>query len=420
MGTFTYTQSAVYSLFMLVRETVIAYLLFKLTKLEQGGHVRRKIACLWKEPRAPEGYETAVSLHGHTNCSKESLHFIADFADKFGLLQWFLSLKERKAMRDSRIRFDFDRAYWTPPLTPNAAYELEFDQINEKLALNGIVSLTDHDNIQAALSLRVHQDEAAVPISIEWSVPYGGDELHIGLHNLPAGDAPAIVARMNEYTGDPREYILREILAELNARPDVLIVLNHPLWDIAGAGSDLHCEAVNSFMGKLGQHIHAFELGGLRSWEENRAVYDLAAEWNVAVIGGGDRHGCEPSACLNLTHAASFPEFISEVRTHKRTNVLFMPQYARPLWERMLQVVLDATAHQPHNPAGAHWDARTFHPDPKGNLRPLSELWRRRPAFIEVIFGVFRLLESGAIRQAIASHVKRRQQMQFLLGHEEA
>jgi hypothetical protein len=382
--------------------------------------VERKVACFWKEPHAAEGYETAVSLHGHTNCSKESLHFIADLAGRVGLLRWFLALKERKSMRESQIRFDLDRAYWTPPLTPNAAYDVEFTQISEQLGLNPIVSLTDHDNIQAPMSLRVHKDKAAVPISTEWSVPYGGDELHLGLHNLPASDASALLARMNAYTAEPADPVLKELLTELDARPDVLIVLNHPMWDIAGAGRELHREAVHSFMGKLGQHIHAFELGGLRSWEENREVYDLAAEWNVAVIGGGDRHGCEPSACLNLTHAASFPEFISEVRARKRTHVLFMPQYARPLWERMLQVVLDATAHQPHNPDGMYWDNRTFHPDPNGNLRPLSELWQRRPPFIEATFGIFRLLESGAIRQAIASHVRRRQQMQFLLGQEKA
>ena len=201
---------------------------------------------------------------------------------------------------------------------------------------------------------------------------------------------------------------------------DVLIVLNHPLWDIVGAGEEIHREAVHSFMAKLGQCIHAFELGGLRSWEENRSVYELAAEWNVAVIAGGDRHGCEPSACLNLTNAGSFPEFITEVRNQKRTHLLFMPQYARPLWTRVLQVVMDTTLEQPGNPAGTYWDDRTFHPDHTGTLRPLSELWKRRPEFIEFVFSAFRLLENGAMRHAIASAMRRRQQMQFRLGQEEA
>ena len=382
--------------------------------------MERKIDCLWKEPRAAEGYQTAVSLHGHTNFSHESLHFISDFAGKITILRWLIAVKDREAVQESKVHIDFDRAYWTPPLTPSAAYDLESRQISEQLGLRSIVSLTDHDNIHAALLLRVHKNTADVPISTEWSVPYGGGELHIGLHNLPPAEAESMLETMNAYTANPIETVLKEVLADLHSRRDVLVVLNHPMWDIVGAGQDVHREAVHSFMGKLGQYVHAFELGGLRGWEENRKVYELAAEWNVAVLAGGDRHGCEPSACLNLTNAASLPEFIAEVRSQKRTHLLFMPQYARPLWTRVLQVVLDTTREQPGNPSGAYWDDRTFHPDSAGNLRPISHLWKRRPPFIEGVFGIFRLLEHSAIRQAIASEVRRRQQMQFVLGQEEA
>jgi len=382
--------------------------------------VERKIDCLWKEPKAVKGYQAAVSLHGHTNYSQESLYFISEFANKTGFLRPLLAMKERKAMRESQVRLDLHRAYWTPPLTPSVAYDIESRQITEQLGLRSIVSLTDHDNIHAPTMLRVHKDTADVPISIEWSVPFGGDELHIGVHHLPPGDAETIVAAMNAYTENPSAPVLKQLLIELHSKKDVLTVLNHPMWDIVGAGEEVHRAALLSFMVKFGQYVHAFELGGLRSWEENRKVYDLAAEWNVAVIAGGDRHGCEPSACVNLTNASSFPEFIQEVREHKRTHLLFMPQYARPLWTRMLQVVVDATAEQPGNPAGIYWDDRTFHPDRDGVMRPISQLWKRRPPFIEGILGVFRLLEHAAIRQAIATQVRRRQQLRFLFEQEEA
>lgn len=381
--------------------------------------MERKITCLWKEPHAAEDYKTAVSLHGHTIYSQESLYFISDFAGKVGLLRWLLAMKEKKAVRQSNIRLDFDRAYWTPPLTPSAAYEIECRQITEQLRLRSIVSLTDHDNIYAPQLLRVRERTSDVPISTEWSVPYGGAELHIGLHNLPPHQAESIVAAMNACTAKPDQSLLKQVLADLHARKDVLIVLNHPMWDIVGAGEEIHRLAVRSFMAALGQYIHALELGGLRGWEENRKTYELAEAWNVAVIAGGDRHGSEPSAVLNLTNAASLPEFIAEVR-RKQTHILFMPQYAKPLWTRMLQVVLDVTKPQPGHPLGTNWDDRTFHPDQTGALRPLSQLWDHRPAFIESIFGVFRLLESGAIRQAIASQVRRRQQTQFSFGQEEA
>jgi predicted metal-dependent phosphoesterase TrpH len=382
--------------------------------------LEQKISCFWKEPKAAEAYQTAIALHGHTNFSQESLHFISDFAKKFAFLRWLMALKDREALRESKVHIDLKRAYWTPPLSPSAAFELETRQISEELRLRSFVSLTDHDNIHAALLLRVHKNMADVPISIEWSVPYCSAELHIGLHNLPPGSAEQMVEKMHAYTDNPSESVLKEVLAELHARRDVLIVLNHPVWDIVGAGEEVHRQAVGSFMAKFSNYVDAFELGGFRSWEENREVYELAAGWNVPIVAGGDRHGCEPSACLNLTNATSLPEYIDEVRNQKRTHVLFMPQYARPLWVRMLQVALDATQVQPGNPLGIYWDERTFHPDYTGTMRPISQLWVRRPAFIEMIFGTVRMLESAAIRQAIASEVRRRQQMQFLFGQEEA
>jgi hypothetical protein len=382
--------------------------------------VDRKITCLWKEPLAAEQYQTAVSMHGHTMYSRESLRFLGYFAEKSGVLQWLLARKDREAVRESKVHIDFDSAYWTPPLTPSAAYDVEHRQIADQLGLKSIISLTDHDNIQAPLLLRVHKDRADVPISTEWSVPYAGSELHLGIHNLPPSQAESLLAAMNAYTKESREESLREILHELDQAKGVLVVLNHPLWDIVGAGEEIHTRAVRSFMAIHGEHVHALELGGLRSWEENGKVYEFAAQWNVAVIGGGDRHGCEPSACLNLTKATSFPEFVEEIRRHKRTHLLFMPQYARPLWARMLQVVLDTTEMQPGHPLGTYWDDRTFHLDRNGVMRPISHLWKKRPTFIETVFAVFRLLENGTVSQAIASDVLRRQQMKFLIGQEEA
>jgi hypothetical protein len=377
--------------------------------------VNQRVSCVWKEPLAVEAYQTAVSLHSHTMYSKESLHFISHFAGRSAVLRWLLAVKDKEAMRESHVHLDFKQAYWTPPLTPSAAYEIECRQINQEVGLKSIVSLTDHDNIQAPWLLKVHKETADIPISTEWSVPYRGGELHIGVHNLPPAQSHSMLASMNAYTAQPKDALLREVLAELHAA-DVLVVLNHPLWDIVGAGEQIHTRALRSFMAIHGQYVHAFELGGLRTWEENRNVYDLAERWNVPVIAGGDRHGCEPNSCLNLTNANSMSEFVEEVRKEKRTHLLFMPQYVRPLWERMLQVVLDTTGPQPGHPLGTYWDDRTFHPDRAGNLRPISGLWKRRPPFIEGVFGVFRLLEHGAVRQAIASHAQRRQQMEFQLS----
>jgi hypothetical protein len=380
--------------------------------------MERKITCFWSEPKSAEAYQAAVSLHGHTIYSKESLWFVPEYLGKIRALRWIMQHHNAKSQRNKGLALDFERAHWTPPATPSAAYELETRQIHDKLNLRSIVSLSDHDNITAPLLLRIHNDTADVPISMEWSVPFQEDELHLGVHNLPEAEAESIVAAMNAYTANPHEEVLREILADLHARKDVLLVLNHPLWDLFHMG-ELHTQALNAFLAKHGQFIHAFELGGLRCWEENRAVYDLAAQWNVAVLAGGDRHGFEPSACLNLTNATCLSEFVQEVRG-KTTHVLFMPQYTRPLWTRMLEVLLDASREHPGHPMGAHWTERTFHPDRSGALQPVCHLWDHTPDFIESTLKVFRLIDSSVMRGAIETEVRRRQRVWLRFGPEEA
>ena len=166
------------------------------------------------------------------------------------------------------------------------------------------------------------------------------------------------MARFEAFTATPVEdrstasYAaqLTDMLSELHEIPNVLIIFNHPLWDLYRIGDDHHRVLVNDFLAVHGQFIHALELNGLRNWKENREVATLAANWNQLVISGGDRHGIEPNANINLTHATSFNEFVHEVRRDRQSHVLFMPQYAEPWKHRILQSTLDAIRNYPHFP----------------------------------------------------------------------
>jgi hypothetical protein len=96
----------------------------------------------------------------------------------------------------------------------------------------------------------------------------------------------------------------------------------------------------------------------------------------MLLISGGDRHGVEPNANLNLTNAASFTEFVHEIRREKKSDILFMPQYSEPWKHRLLQSTIDAIRHYPEFPQGSRtWDERVYHPDADGVARPLNELW---------------------------------------------
>jgi hypothetical protein len=380
--------------------------------------LRSTLTCLWKEPNAAREHRAAVSLHGHTNHSREGLYFIGDYAARNPILRLALATQERRAQTEAAITVDFGRAHWTPPLPPLAAFQLERDQIERGLGLASMVSLTDHDSIEAPMLLRILPETRCIPVSVEWSVPYQDTTLHVGIHNLPGDRAEAIMGQLADYTKNPVEQHLPDLFKMLHDDPDVLVVLNHPMWDLAGIGKQRHVSTVCDFVAKVGMFIHAFELGGLRSWEENQAVLDFAERWNQLVIGGGDRHGAEPSAVVNLTDAGTFPEFVHEVRQRRRCHVLFMPQYAEPFALRMLQSLLDAIREYPDYPFGARrWDDRVFHPDRNGVLRPLATLWNKPPAFIEIFLSTVRMLEMEPVRRAVqVALAKPEHEMQFALG----
>ncbi len=159
-----------------------------------------RLSCFWQEPELGRETRAAVSLHGHTSRSKESLQLIPELARRGPMLHAAL---EKQCLR-SRITVDFRRAYWTPPLTPKLAYETEQNQIEEMLGLKGLVSLTDHDNIEAPLLLRTMPATARVPIALEWSVPFATTIFHLGVHNLPARRPLSIMGDLEAYTRSPK------------------------------------------------------------------------------------------------------------------------------------------------------------------------------------------------------------------------
>jgi hypothetical protein len=358
-----------------------------------------QISCFWKQPGIAGRYRTAVSLHSHTNHSKERLLFIPEFAEKWSILRWALKAQCGK----SRIPVDFSQAYWTPPLPPQLAFELESNQIESELALMSLVSLTDHDSIGAPSALRQMQEAVNVPFSVEWSVPYDGALFHLGVHNLPESQAHLIMDDLAEYTRDPALPRLGELLSALHEMPDVLIVFNHPLWDQQGLGRNAFLPKLDRFLKAFNPCVHAFELNAMRGWAENKSALQLAAAWDRPLISGGDRHGCEPSGALNLTGATSFVEFVREVRDDRLSHILLMPQYAEPLGIRFMQTVVDTIRHYPDHPVGSRrWDERVFHVDcGTGYYRPLAALWKSPPAFLGKIFSVIRMMEHASVRQAL-------------------
>jgi hypothetical protein len=372
-----------------------------------------RISCFTRRPDQIKEYLSAVSLHSHTNHSKEGLQFIPYFAAKHSVLRWAFELQCKK----SKIPVDFGRAYWTPPLTAELSYEVESGQIENVLGMASLVSLTDHDSIAAPTLLRHLSQKRSIPFSLEWSVPFGGALFHLGVHNLPEGRAVEITAELAAYTKDPCDHLLRELLVTLDRSPEALVVFNHPLWDLGHVGPRYR-EVVLAFLERYGSFVHALEINGIRGWPENVRVIDLAERFHLPVVSGGDRHGCQPSGVLNLTQTTSFPEFIGEVRNQGLSHVLVMPQYAQPRWVQVTKVLLDAIREYPEYPLGSRrWDNRVFHPTPDtGEYRSISTLWKAPPAVIEFIFSALCLLENRAVQRALTYITRDRPEEQVPAG----
>jgi hypothetical protein len=347
-------------------------------------------------------FRAGVSLHSHTMRSKEKLSSALDRAGKLPIIGRFLARHQRRYREQYNRDLDFSRAYWTPPAPEHEALQIERAQIERGLDLSAMVSLTDHDTIEAPLHLRVLDEEKELPISLEWSVPFCGITLHLGVHNLPPEAAPQWVNALRGYTREPSAECLADLLGALDHDPGTLIVLNHPGWCEEGGGAALQTNAVQQFLAGYGHWVHAIELNGMRPWSENKIAIGLGRAFNLPVISGGDRHGCEPTAVLNLTNTSSFAEFVSEVRHDKISDVLVMPHYRESFRVRYLEAMWDVLRDHPEYAGRVHWSDRFFYIDDAKRHTPLSAIWKEgEPLIVRCFLASMNLCGNSRVRSTL-------------------
>ncbi|HEX8287684.1 MAG TPA: hypothetical protein VF556_06815 [Pyrinomonadaceae bacterium] len=323
--------------------------------------------------------KTGVSLHCHTEHSKEMLDFVPHYAAKLPVINFFWKRERKRYIEREGKDIDFSGAFWSPPLTAQDVYDIEKSQIN-KAGLSELVSISDHDSIEANLKVNENTDNAKAPISLEWTVPFEFGFFHVGVHNLPKDRAVELTKTLLDYTFNKENHSnekLSEMFALLNSIPEILVVLNHPLWDIEIVGKEKHLILLKNFLREHGHWIHAFEINGFRSWSENKAVIEMAESMGYPIVTGGDRHGCKPNTVINLTDSKTFDEFVEEIRVDRRSEVVLMPEYKQPLHSRQLQSFAEILKHYPEFKEGrqrwfdrVHFDVGDGH-----GTRPLSVHW---------------------------------------------
>jgi hypothetical protein len=352
----------------------------------------------WTTPPAAGDFRTGVSLHSHTLHSRESLDCIDAAASKSRMIAAAVSASEQRYYKLNNKRLDLRRGWWTPPLGPLDAWKVEFNQI-DNLDLRPLVSLTDHDDIEAPTSLQVIEQCRDVPISVEWTVPYGPTFFHLGVHNLPPAEARALYAEMEAFRISHEIEKLPALLETLTANRETLLILNHPFWDEKGIGAAKHEAVCREFIGKYGTWLHALEINGLRPWKENQRILKLSEGFAKPVISGGDRHAIEPNAVLNLTNAGTFAEFVEEVRAGW-SDVYVLNQYREAYLSRVIWNIVDVLSEIEDHPHGWRlWSDRIFYQCDDGQVRSLGQLFTRgTPAPLAIFVGAIQLTKLPQVR----------------------
>lgn len=371
--------------------------------------------------------KSAVSLHSHTSHSLETLAVVATYKDRGSIVRRLVECIERTAIGGGRAVADVSNLHFTPPMPPREAFDLERRQIEERLELAPLVSITDHDSFSSIASLHDRFGETDAPFSIEWTIPFGPSYFHLGIHNLPRRAVASLERRMRAVSQgceacrerdtvcfgahrlQPdarwRADALGHVLEEITGYEDALTVLNHPVWDLGGIGAEQHRRLVSKFLAVHGHSVHAIEINGLRPWNENEEAMTFAEFAGLPIVSGGDRHGCEPAAMLNLSRAETFGGFVSEIRRERRSSIALMPQYREPLGFRKLQAVWDVLREYPdHSEGKHHWTDRILVRDAGGSFQSLSELWSdapKGPFAIEASRAVAMTLERWPLRNAV-------------------
>jgi hypothetical protein len=346
----------------------------------------------------PPGMRAAVSLHSHSECSRETLEFIPRIARSIPVIAGCYERGLVQYQRENGHALNFGDWYYRPPISPAGVIDSERAQLEERLDLPGWVSLTDHDTIDGPLGLRA-SGRTDVPISFEWSVPFDQALFHLGVHGIAPAAIDSTMRALTAYTKGPRHDESRrvgELLDLLGECPETVVVLNHPCWDLVRVGQLRHDSALLALLRAHRDRIHALELNGFRPWTENRCVLPLASGFGIPVVGGGDRHALSPNTIVNLTRACSLAEFAHELRVERFSSCVVFPEYADPFAARVFQGTADVLRPLPaHHRGQKRWTERVFI-TVNGHEQVLASMWEGEPLWLRGALAVTRAIGSKA------------------------
>jgi len=278
-------------------------------------------------------FSHAVSLHNHSCHSVEKLAALNQVV-RLGFMRPLSGILQRSFGLEGVSGLNYAEITFNPPYEPEDVYRIESAAV-APWGFNGVhLTISDHDEFAGSLALlRGRPDlNGRVAIGEEVSVWYGGHLFHLGVSGLPENGIDETHARIQSAARGGRHDELFETLAASGC----LVVLNHPLVAWAPGSAAI---PVTDLLTRYGWAIHALEVNGMRRREENDRVLELARHWKKPVVGGGDSHLLVASSIISLSRAASFRDFIAEVKDGHAVPFV-TPEYFAPLnWKLFLRVL---------------------------------------------------------------------------------
>jgi hypothetical protein len=284
-------------------------------------------------PHPDREFGYAVSLHNHSCHSVEKLAALNHVIKKAYMRPWSGILQKSFGL-GGVSNLNYAEVTFNPPYTPEDVYRMEAGAA-ARWGFDGVhLAITDHDEFAGSLALlRGRPDlNGRIAISEELSLWFQGHLFHLGVSHLPESGVQETHSQIQAAARGGRY----DELFELLKASECLVVLNHPLvaWT---PGSQVI--PATELLSRYGWAIHALEVNGMRPREENDRVLELAQQWRKPVVGGGDSHLLVASSILSLSRAATFKDFVAEVKDGHAVPFV-TPDYFAPLkWKLTLRVL---------------------------------------------------------------------------------
>ena len=268
--------------------------------------------------------------------------------------------------------------YWCPALSPKQVFESETAQAADRWR-GRLVSIADHARSPQSRRAGHRRPSGSCPISTEWRSPSRGSIFHLGIHDMPAASAAAMLHEFKAFTANPVERELTEEPPRVgDAARVALTVLNHPLGMRISTPDQSRLHSRTSLRPYAQESLHATEINGYRRHADNKSVIQLRTRSGPSPCGRGDRHDDAANVMLDVTSGLDFDEFVQEVQRDGVADTVVVPGSGTHRDARARRRRRRPRRQPRRQPFQRHWTQRVFVVREDGRHQSLAARRRKR------------------------------------------